>query len=267
MPLISTRISTSPKIKEKTRNHGNHKNQICVFSVTRLFFCRFDNSFTDIYISNIIDYSIYIHNHLQPSKSQQFIVTSWCHSRYRSCEFVSYLIYRWSSLIHCHFLLQIWYSSLKRFQYHFCWCFEFIWINNSLTGVLEYHRTEVTMILREIQWPRCWEKKFFACSNDEERAEERAPFGKWLFTRILLSWFFNTVQLFLLMILTASNMSNFSVYRASMTRKYGCLRSQTELSWLCVLHLDYNRQIKGHEMCCKSNETLSCFWTVILMVS
>ena len=99
------------------------------------------------------------YNHLQPSKYQQFIVTSWCHSRYRSCEFVSYLIYRWSSLIHCHFLLQIWYSSLKRFQYHFCWCFEFIWINNSLTGVLEYHRTEVTMILREIQWSRCREKK------------------------------------------------------------------------------------------------------------
>ena len=81
--------------------------------------------------------------------------------------------------------MQIWHSSLKRFQYHFCWCFEFIWIN-SLTGVLEYHRNEVTMILREIQWPRCWEKKFFACSNDEERAEERAPFGKWLSNRILL---------------------------------------------------------------------------------
>ena len=191
MPLISTRISTSPKIKEKTINQGNQKNQICVFSVTRLFFCRFDNSFTDIYIfpiSSITASTIttIVNQARIPSKYQQFIVTSWCHSRYRSCEFVSYLIYRWSSLIHCHFLLQIWYSSLKRFQYHFCWCFEFIWINNSVTGVLEYHRTEVTMILREIQWPRCWEKKFFACSNDEERAEERAPFGKWLSTRILL---------------------------------------------------------------------------------
>ena len=155
MPLISTRISTSPKIKEKTRNQGNQKNQICVFSVTRLFFAvSIIHLLIYIFpISSITASTIttIVNQARIPSKYQQFIVTSWCHSRYRSCEFVSYLIYRWSSLIHCHFLLQIWYSSLKRFQYHFCWCFEFIWINNSLAGVFEYHGTEVTKILREIQ--------------------------------------------------------------------------------------------------------------------
>ena len=49
-------LNVTQNQRKNKKSGKSEKSDLCLFGY-KAFFCRFDNSFTDIYISNIIDYS------------------------------------------------------------------------------------------------------------------------------------------------------------------------------------------------------------------